>query len=232
MLLKKWSDSANCAIEGILYAAKSQLHLRYHLYAAVLVLLLSFVLGIPRVEILIVSVVVILVLLAEMINTAIEFLVDMVSPEYSEKARTAKDVSAGAVLVTAVGAMVIGYIILFPHLEALFDSGMRIAKHADNEITLIALITVLITVVVLKASTGRGHPLRGGMPSGHSALAFSLWLAITFMTGMFAVSLVGLVLAVMIANSRVALSAHTYSEVAVGALLGIGMTLVLFLVFR
>jgi diacylglycerol kinase (ATP) len=230
--LKKWADSANNAIEGILFAAKRERHLRYHLCAAAVVLFLSYILGIPRIEFLIIAIVVIMVILAEMVNTAVEFLVDMVSPEYSEKARIAKDVSAGAVLVTAFGAAVTGYIVIFPYLETAFDSGIIIAKHADNEIVMISVVMVLISVVILKASSGSGHPLRGGMPSGHSALAFSLWLAITFMTDVLAVSLVVFALAAMIAHSRVAIKVHTYSEVIVGALLGIGLTLGLFLIFR
>jgi diacylglycerol kinase (ATP) len=229
--LRKWADSANHAIEGILFAARSQRHLRYHLYAAVMVLLLSYVLGIARTEFLIISIAVILVMLAEMINTSIEYLVDMVSPEYNEKARIAKDVAAGAVLITAVGSVNIGYIILFPYLEKAFVTGLQVARHSASEIALISVLVVSITVVILKASFGKGHPLRGGMPSGHSALAFSLWLTITFITSSFPVSFIVLVLAVMIAQSRVAVKVHTPLEVIMGALLGIAITSAFFLVF-
>jgi len=230
--LRKWADSANNAIEGILYAAKTQRHLRYHLYSAVTVLILSYVLGVQRHDFLIIAAIVIIVLLAEMMNTAIEFLVDMISPDYSEKARIAKDVAAGAVLITAFGAAVIGYIILFPYINSAFDSGVFIAKHTPNEIALISLVIVIISVVMLKARYGKGHPLRGGMPSGHSAIAFSLWLAITIMTQSFSVSLIGFVLASIIAQSRVAVKVHTPVEVVMGALLGMGVTLMLFLIFR
>lgn len=232
MPLRRWVDSANNAIEGILYAAKTQRHLRYHLYTAVTILMLSYVLGVQRHDFLIVAVTVILVLLAEMVNTAVEFLVDMISPEYSEKARIAKDVSAGAVLITAFGAVVIGYIILFPYVHDAFDAGVYIAKHTSNEIALISVVIVLVLVVMLKARFGSGHPLRGGMPSGHTALAFSLWLALTLMTESFSVSLMGLVLATVIAQSRLTVKAHTPLEVIAGALLGSGITLLLFLIFR
>ena len=232
MPLRKWADSANHAIEGILFAAKNERHLRYHLYAAVMVLLLSYVLGVPRLEFLVILVAVILVMLAEMINTAIEYLVDIVSPEYSEKARTAKDVSAGAVFITAVGSAVVGYIILFPHLERAFESGMQIARHAAGEIVLLSVITVSIAVVIIKSGLGKGHPLSGGMPSGHSALAFSLWLMLTLMTESFSVSVIGLIMASLLAQSRIAVKAHTPLEVVMGALLGIGITLGCFLIFR
>lgn len=231
MPLKRWIDSANNAIEGILYAAKTQRHLRYHLYAAATVLLLSYIIGVNRFDFLIISVAVILVLLAEMLNTSIEFVVDIISPEHSEKARIAKDVSAGAVLITAFGAAVLGYIILFPYFNRAFEYGIQIAKHSKEEIALISAILVLIIVVVVKAYFGKGHPLRGGMPSGHSAIAFSVWIAVIYITENFIVSLLSLMLSVLIAHSRVATKAHTPIEAIMGAILGAGVTLILFIIF-
>jgi len=231
MTLRKWIDSANNAIEGILHAAKTQKHLRYHFYAAIAVLVVSYILGVGKTDFLIIAIVIILVLLAEMVNTAIEYIVDMVSPDRSEKARIAKDVAAGAVFITAFGAVVLGYIILFPYLVRTFETGIYVAKHSREEITLIAIILILIFVVVLKALFGRGHPLRGGMPSGHSAIAFSAWVAVTYIAENFVVSLLSFALAVLIAQSRVAVRVHTPLEVIVGAVLGAGITFLLFLVF-
>lgn len=231
MPLRKWVDSANNAIEGVLHAAKTQRHLRYHLYSAAVILIVSYVLGIERIDFLLITVAVILVLLAEMINTAIEYVVDMLSPEHSEKARIAKDVAAGAVLITAFGAAVLGYIILFPYAEKSFKSGVGVAKHSKEEITLIAVILVLIVVIISKAYFGKGHPLRGGMPSGHSAIAFSTWVAVTYITENFIGSLLSFVLAVLIAQSRVAVKAHSPLEVIAGAVLGAGITFILFSVF-
>lgn len=231
MPLRKWIDSANNAIEGILHAAKTERHLRYHFYSAVAVLVLSYILGVERTDFLIISIAVILVLLAEMINTAIEYIVDMISPEHSEKARITKDVAAGAVLITAFGAAVLGYIILFPYFNRVFEQGIDIVKHSKEEITLIAIVLVLIIVVVLKAYSGKGHPLRGGMPSGHSAIAFSAWVAIVYTTESFIASLLGFLLAILIAQSRIAVKAHTPIEVIAGAVLGIGITLLFFIMF-
>lgn len=231
MPLRKWIDSANNAIEGILHAAKTQRNLRYHFYSAVAILILSYILGVERADFLIISIAVILVLLAEMVNTAIEYVVDMISPEHSEKARVAKDVAAGAVLITAFGAAVLGYIILFPYFSRAFEKGIYIAKHSKEEITLISVILVLILVVVLKAYSGKGHPLRGGMPSGHSAIAFSAWVAVTYITESFIASLLSFLLAVLIAQSRVAVKVHSPFEVIAGAILGAGITIVLFIIF-
>jgi len=231
MPLRKWADSAGHAIEGILYAAKTQRHLRYHLFTAAFVVILIYIVGVTRTDFLIIAIAVVLVLLAEMVNTAIEYVVDLLSPEYNESARIAKDVAAGAVLITAFCAAVIGYITIFPYFSTVFQKGIYIAKHSKEEISLIATILVLITVIMLKSYFGKGHPLRGGMPSGHAAIAFSVWMAITYSTENFADSLLSGVLAVLIAQSRVAVRAHSSLEVMTGALLGAGITLLLFFIF-
>jgi diacylglycerol kinase (ATP) len=231
MPFRQWLRSANFAIEGILHAAKTQRHLRYHFFSAAAVLILSYILGASRTEFLIITLSVIAVLLAEMFNTAIETIVDIISPEHSEKARIAKDIAAGAVLITAFGVAVIGYIILFPYLRDSFHKGLYITKHSKEEISLIAFIIVLILVVITKAYFGKGLPLRGGMPSGHSALAFSVWMAITYMTENFIISLFAFILAVIIAQSRVLIKAHSQWEVILGSLMGASVTFLLFRIF-
>jgi diacylglycerol kinase (ATP) len=231
MPFKKWFKSSNYAIEGILHAAKTQPHLRYHFYSAAIVLLLSYMLGISRFEFLIITLSVIAVLLAEMFNTAIEAVVDLISPGESEKARVAKDVAAGSVLITAFGVAVIGYIILFPYLVESFRTGIHITKHTNEEIALIAFIIVLILVVITKSYVGRGLPFSGGMPSGHAALAFSAWVATTYITENFTASLISFVIAVMIAQSRVIIKAHKVWEVVLGGLIGAVATFLLFVIF-
>jgi diacylglycerol kinase (ATP) len=231
MSFSRWLKSANFAIEGILHAAKTQRHLRYHFLSAASVLLLCYVLGVSRIEFLIIALSVIAVLLAEMFNTAVEALVDIVSPGHSEKARIAKDIAAGAVFVTAFGVAVIGYIILFPYLQNAFHSGISVTKHSKEEIALIAFIIVVILVVITKTYFGRGLPLRGGMPSGHAALAFSAWVATTYITENFVASLITFVFAGIIARSRVITNAHTPWEVVLGGLMGASVTFLLFRLF-
>ncbi len=229
--VKRWIESTNNAIEGILHAARSQRHVRYHFVTAVCVLLLSYVLGLSRADFIVISIVVVLVLLAEMLNTSIEQVVDLISSEQHEKARIAKDVAAGGVLITAFGAAVLGYIILYPYLADAFKSGMSVAKHSPAEIALIALIIVLILVIMLKAWFGTGHPLRGGMPSGHTAVSFSVWTMVTLVTENFMASLSTFLLAFLVARSRINCGAHSPLEVFVGALLGAGVTAALYLLF-
>jgi diacylglycerol kinase (ATP) len=231
MPLRQWVKSANFAIEGILHGARTQKHMRYHFFSAATVLFTSYILGVSRSEFIIVSLSVILVLLAEMLNSAIEVVVDLLSPDYSEKARIAKDISAGAVLITAFGAAIIGYVVLFPYIKTIFNIGFSIAKHSKEEIALISFILVIIAVVIAKSHFGKGHPLSGGMPSGHSALAFSVWVSVTFITENLIASILCFILAVFIAQSRIAVLVHNAWEVIAGALLGSLLTFLLFILF-
>ena len=231
MPFKQFLKSVNFAVEGIIYAAKTQRHLRYHFYSATTVLIISYVIGVTRIEFLIIALSVIAVLLAELFNTSIEALVDIISPKYSEKARIVKDIAAGAVFVTSIGVAVIGYIILMPYIRESFQEGLYIAKHTKEEVAIIAFAIVLILVVITKAYFGKGRPLRGGMPSGHAAFAFSAWVAFTYVTENLTVSIVCFILALIVAQSRMITRAHTKWEVILGSLMGASVTFLLFRIF-
>lgn len=231
MPLRKWLQSANHAIEGILHAAKTQRHMRYHLYAAILVLIVSFVVEISWTEFVVLVTLAIVVLSVEMINTAIEIITDILFKEYDTRAKAIKDIAAGAVFITALGAGIIGYIILFEPIKDFFYSGLTIAKHTEAHVAFVALLVVLILVVISKAFYGKGEPLRGGMPSGHAAVAFSIWVAVTLTSERFVPSLLVLILALIIAQSRVSVGIHRPREVILGALLGMTVTFLLFKIF-
>ena len=231
MPLRKWIQSTNHAIEGILHAAKTQRHMRYHFYAAILILIVSFSIGISWSEVVILITLSIIVLSVEMLNSALETITDILFREYDEKAKRIKDMAAGAVLITAMGAAVIGFVILYEPVKDFFYTGLNIAKHAKSDVAIVSLIVVLIMVVLTKSFFGKGQPLRGGMPSGHAAVAFSLWIAVTFISESFMPSLIVLFMAVIIAQSRVSTGAHKPLEVILGALLGIVVTFMLFKIF-
>jgi diacylglycerol kinase (ATP) len=231
MPLRKWIQSANYAIEGILHAARTQRHMRYHLYAAIFVLLIGFVLGVRGAEFVVLITLAIIVLSIEMVNTAIETITDILFKEYDPRAKIIKDTAAGAVLITAFGAAIIGYVILYEPVKYFFHNGLNIAKRIGPDIAVVALIVVLILVIITKVFFGKGQPLRGGMPSGHSAVSFSIWVAVTFLTESFISSLLVLIMAILIAQSRVSTGIHRPLEVVLGALLGITITFLFFRMF-
>lgn len=228
---KNWLESVNLAIEGILYAAKTQRHMRYHFWVAAAILIFSLFLSITKLEFLILAFAILFVLFAEMINTAIEATVDLLSPSYSKLAKIAKDTAAGAVLIASIGAVVTGYLVLYPHLREPFTKGIEFAKNSPEHITFIALVIVIIAVIMSKAYSKKGRPLYGGMPSGHAAVAFAIWIAVTLITQNALIAILIFILAGVISHSRIALGAHTMFEVILGAVFGALITLFLFQLF-
>jgi diacylglycerol kinase (ATP) len=119
--MRKFIRGFGFAFNGIWHASATQLNFRVHLVAAIVALYAGYALHISSQEWLWIILCIGMVLIAELFNTAIEFLTDLVSPEYNKKAGLVKDLSAGAVLITAICALVIGIIIFAPKLLLLIN---------------------------------------------------------------------------------------------------------------
>lgn len=230
-IFSRWFAAASNAIDGILHAAKTQRHLKFHLLAAFSVLLFCFVLGLNKYEFAVIALVTLLVIVAEMFNSSLEAAVDLSTREANELARMAKDIAAGAVLIGAIGSLVIAYFILWPHAAAIWRGSYRLPRHAAGNIAVLALIMIMLAVILIKARFGRGYPLRGGFPSGHSALAFSLAVSLAHVTASPWLIGLGFSAALLVAANRLRLGIHTFRDVFFGALLGSAVTLLLFRVF-
>jgi diacylglycerol kinase (ATP) len=228
----RYIDSINCAIEGILHAAKTQKHMRNHFLAALVLLVAVLFLRVSALEFTLLAISVSFVLFAELINTSIELLVDLVSPEYHPLAKLAKDVAAGAVLLAAIGASVMGYLILSRYFFPVYKEGLGMVGTPSEMGTLVSLLIVVIVVVIMKAVAGRGTPLEGGIPSGHSAIAFSIATIVSMNTLDPVSSILTLVMAGMVSNSRLLLRLHTMREVVLGAILGCTITVGVLLLFK
>ncbi|TAN61598.1 phosphatase PAP2 family protein [bacterium] len=226
-----WLESLNCAIEGVLYAFKTQKHVKVHFVIAVGALFLSLLLKLPMVEFVLFAVSIIILLFAEMFNTAIEEAVNLIEERHHKIAKNAKDVSAGAVLISAIGVAMMVYMILSKYFHEPAVLALRQARVFSGHLAVISLLFVLIAVVAFKATIGKGTPLHGGMPSGHSAVAFSLASSIALLTLNPLVAVFSFVLAGMVSHSRLLGRIHTMLEVFFGAVLGIGLTFFIFWLF-
>lgn len=111
---KKLINSFKYAIEGFISSFKTERNMKIHVLAMIVVIALGIFAKLDKMEWCIIIVSIVAVISAELFNTAIETVVDMISPEKNEKAKLAKDISAAAVLVLAIGAVVIGGVIFIP----------------------------------------------------------------------------------------------------------------------
>lgn len=225
--------SFDYAIRGIVYTLRTQRNMRLHFGVSAAVLIAALVLRVGGLELIALIFAVGLVLAAELINTAVETTVDLATQTYDPLAGIAKDVAAGAVLVTAVTAVAVGYVVFFTRVTPLAQRLLAEARASDATVTVLVLALTSVTVLALKAITrveGTSF-LRGGWPSGHTALAFATASAIGYSTNSAKAMVLAMFIAALVGQSRLESEVHTVAQTAAGALLGFLLATAAFQIF-
>ena len=224
-------ESFNFAFEGIIHVLRTQRNMRIHFLAAVIVLVTAVAIGVTKLELIALLLAIAFVFIAEMINSALEQAIDVATTSFDPLAKLAKDIAAGAVLIATVNAVAIGYLVFSGQVADRSSRLLDQVRDAPARVTLIALVLTIIVVIGTKAYTGRGTPLRGGLPSGHAAVAFAGWMAATYIvtdSHRFVVSALTFIMALLVAQTRVESGVHSALEVAYGGALGAFVTLAVF----
>lgn len=232
-------DAWKNAINGIIYATTTQRNVKIQLVIAVAVVIISLFFDLSRAEFLCFLFTIILILFAEMCNTAIETVVDLYVDVYHPKAKIAKDVAAGGVVITAINAIIVAYFLFFDKIS---DISLNFIRNVINSpvhlaFTSIVIVVVAIVALIAMARTNKHKVLNQQfMPSGFTALAFAIntiiWVMIDTVTDNEAIRAViltlSLVLAILVSASRIEAKAHKTSEVVFSACVGISIVLLIY----
>ncbi len=224
-------QSFNNAIDGIVFVLRTQRNMRIHFIIGASVLMLSLVVGVTGLEFILLLFAISIVISAELVNTAIEAVIDVTTTTFDPMAKIAKDVAAAAVLVTALASAVIAYVIFYPKLDRTSLLAIDRIRYAPMHVTAISLLIVIILVIAAKAWTRTGTWLRGGWPSGHAALAGSLLTAIALISRSPLLTTLALLLALLVFQSRVEAKFHTWAQILAGSMIGVLTTVLLFQLF-
>ena len=219
-------------MQGILHAVRAEKHMRIHFIAAIAVLLAVLFLKVTPLEFALLALSILSVLCAEMFNTSVEAVVDLISPTYHPLAKIAKDTAAGAVLITVCGAAIMGYLILAKYILPHYGEALAMFGAPSDTGTVVSVLIVVIVVIIVKSTTSTGTPFRGGLPSGHAAVAFSIATAVSLNTHDPLISLLSFSLATMVSHSRLLIKIHSLREVIIGASIGTGITLLVLQLFK
>jgi diacylglycerol kinase (ATP) len=224
-------DSFGFALNGFLYCLKTQRNMQIHIIAAFFIIIISLFTKLSKTDVIMLIFAISLVLICEMINTAIEKSIDLFTDKYHPLAKISKDVAAGAVFVASFNAVAIGYLVFFSKAISTTDTVISKILKSNLHITTLTILSILILVILVKIRLSSQNILQGGMPSGHAAVAFSLVTAVTLLSENVLVSLFAILLGLLVVQSRVESKIHSIIEVVLGATLGILVTLLVYNVF-
>lgn len=226
---KSFVQSVSAALEGIIHTLQKERNMRAHFIIGFFVLIGGIYFDLSHIEIILLLFAISFVLVAEMLNTAIEYSADiMIKEEFHPLVKIVKDISAGAVFVSAVNAGLTGYLLIANRVNLRGGRLLLRIKQSPWHITLIALIVCVGLVLFIKVIRREKELLSGGMPSGHSAVAFAIWMIVSLVTMDPLVSILVFMLAVLIAVSRMRTGVHSVWEVVTGGVLGALAALLVF----
>lgn len=230
-------DAWKNAIDGIIYATTTQRNIKIQLVLAVLVVIVSLFFDLDRAEFLCFLFTIILILFAEMVNTAIETVVDLYVDVYHPKAKIAKDVAAGGVVITAINAIIVAYFLFFDKIS---DIGLNFINNVINSpvhlaFSVLVVVVIAILALIAMARTNKHKGLNHKfIPSGFTTLAFAantiIWIVTQSSRNVVNTIIItlSLVLAILVSASRIEAKAHKLSEVIFSACIGIILVLVLY----
>ncbi len=234
MLRREHIAPFQVAVAGVVHTFRSQRHMRIHIYVTLITVMGAMLLDLARRELLVLLFMITFVLVAEMFNSAIEATIDLVSPGYHPLAKFAKDIAAGAVLITTTMAIIVGALI------ALGDENwerIRVTLTSDQDLGIgvvprivVGLFVVFLSVVVGKGLGKRGQVTQGGLVSGHAAFGFFLATCVAFLSTPL-VGAIGVLLAGIVAQSRLEAKYHSIFELTLGAAVGSLVGILLFGLF-
>jgi diacylglycerol kinase (ATP) len=202
--------------------------MRVHFCVAALALLAGVVFRLDRAELLVLVFAISLVIIAELFNTAIESVVDLVTTTYHPLAKYAKDVAAGAVLIAALNACIVGVLLFLDSDQVRRLVSLEPSTQVKFQTVIVTLVMLLVLLVIWKVLGNKGTFLHGGIISGHSAVGFCLCTIILLLANNPFIAFLAILMALIISQSRVEAGVHTLQEVLLGALVGIVLPVVLF----
>ena len=228
---KNFLDAWKNAINGIIYATTTQGNVKRQLVIAILVVIISLFFDLSKAEFLIFMFTIILIIFAEMVNTAIETVVDLYTDLYHPKAKIAKDVAAGGVVITTINAVIVAYFLFFDKIS---NIGLQFIKNIAESPVHLAFSAVIITVIgiltLIAIATTNKHKVlnKKFMPSGHAALGFAANTIIWLTTDNIVIITLSHVLSILLAESRIESKKHKLSEVVFSSCVGIILVLIIY----
>lgn len=216
------------SVDGVIRAFKTERNLRIDYFCAVCVLIAGVALGLNRTEFVCLCLTVGFVIFSEMMNSVSEYIVDLVTDKYDDRAKAAKDIAAGGVLVSSSISLIVAYFLFSDKLKVATTVIIENAISSTANIFLTIVFILVVLVVILKGFFGKNNEYSSAWPSIRVVLAFGLTTFMCIITRSFLVGLVCLILSLMILGMKINNSKAQKITVIYSAILGIIIVLLVY----
>ena len=226
-------DAMKNALNGIIYAITTQSNIKKQLVIASIIMILSLFFDYTTTEFLCLVFAVVLVIFSEICNTAIETLVDLYTDIYHPKAKIAKDLGAGCVLLMSINSVIVAYFLFFRKIDLskIGDSIFLSLIKSPVDLAFVGMIltSIVVIAIIAYASTRKKDDNKKiFIPSGQSALASAILTLIGLNTRNVLVFTLSLFLALMVLENRIESKKKTYAEIIFGSFMGFLIILVVY----
>lgn len=216
------------AVDGVIRAFKTERNLRIDYIIGIFVLIASLFFDFTQTEFACLCLTIGFVIFAEMINSTVEYVVDLITDKYDDRAKAAKDIAAGGVLISSVVAVIVAYFLfvdkIYMATTAVIDSILSSKLH----ILFTIIFAVVLLAIILKGMFGKGDKFSQAYPSARVALAFALTTYVYLITRNIFVGAVAFLLSLMIAQIRIENTKIRPIYMIISAILGILVVLIIY----
>ena len=226
---KTFFTAMHHALDGVIRAFKTERNLRIDYIIGLFVLICSLFFDFTKTEFACLCLTIGFVIFAEMINSTVEYIVDLITDKYDDRAKAAKDIAAGGVLISSIVAVVVAFFLFADKIGMATTSVLSTIFSSNIYILFTIIFAVILLVVILKGFFGKGSSSYSAVyPSARVALAFGLTTYVYIITKSFLVGGVALILSVIIAQIRVENTKTRAIYMIISAIIGILVVLIIY----
>lgn len=216
------------ALDGVIKAFKTERNLRKDYVIGLFVLICSLFFDFTKTEFACLCLTIGFVIFAEMINSTVEYIVDLITDKYDDRAKAAKDIAAGGVLIASVVAVIVAFFLFADKLTMATTSIINTIFSSNIYILFTIIFAVIILAVILKGFIGKGSDYSMAYPSARVALAFGLTTYVYIITKSILVGGVSLILSIIIAQIRIENTKIKPVYMVISAIIGVLVVLIIY----
>ncbi len=216
------------ALDGVIRAFKTERNLRIDYVIGLFVLICSLFFDFTKTEFACLCLTIGFVIFSEMINSTVEYIVDLITDKYDDRAKAAKDIAAGGVLISSVVAVIVAFFLFADKLTMATTSVIATIFSSNIYILFTIIFAVIILAVILKGFIGKGSNYSMAYPSARVALAFGLTTYVYIITKSILVGGVALILSIIIAQIRIENTKIRPIYMIISAIIGVLVVLIIY----